>query len=106
MTPHQILVEARELISDEENWNQEFFALDEVGDVVEPHSDAAKCFCARGAVMSVVGADYKDSEEFYAALDALNNHTGHHSIIVYNDSHDHLEVLQVFNKAIADLETA
>lgn len=100
-TTAQILREARELIADEENWAQGWYAYDEGGERLNPDKPAAKR-CAAGAVcyvegvppsrstaLGLLGAVIKDDENWCKAR-----------VFIFNDTHSHAEVLELFDRAI------
>ncbi len=97
------LTEARELISDPENWTKGAFARDEHGSEVDPWDTEATCWCAWGALkhvydgvptMGYVGA-------YHPAIKALAEAAGHW-VAGFNDDSNHHEVLAVFDKAISN----
>lgn len=102
MTPKQILIAARELISEEEHWTQGVFARSDAGAATPVHNDNAVCFCAVGALDRVSGDDFQD--EFSSAIRILMDVLGSPNILIFNDTHTHPEVLALFSKAISSTE--
>lgn len=99
---YQILSRARELIADRKSWTQKSWAKDKYGVSTQPESSAAVCFCSLGAI-------YKATLEFgavqkyeFEAKDALQ-HQMHMTVIRFNDSHTHREVLEKFDAALLEL---
>lgn len=91
---------ARELISDADRWTQGRCAKDIDGDRVDVRSSSAVCWCSIGAIL-------KDSRFSYAlaALAALSTTVGpSRNFAEYNDTHNHVEVLALWDKTIARLE--
>lgn len=55
MKPRDVLLRAREVLSDPKAWTQGQFARDADGQACEPTSDKAVCFCLMGAMRKVTG---------------------------------------------------
>ena len=75
-TVKAVLIEARRLISDIENWTQRELAHDNDGKVVEPSEPGAYCWCADGAVRKVLDigpfdADADAKPIYFRAREAL-----------------------------------
>ncbi len=99
-TTVQILKDARALIADEKNWTQDKWARDRNGDAVAPESPKAVCFCSLGALRKAS----VDDDGFCYAREVLRDVTKG-SIIDFNDTHGHAEVLAIFDSAIARAES-
>ena len=100
----RILTEARELIKDPKNWTQGSCARDMDNLPVSYTLESAYSFCARGAIFKAT--DIVKSE---VPTDAMGYLTSALLIITkgattfipgYNDSHEHSQVLALFDKAI------
>ena len=91
----ELLIKARKVIENPENWCRGAYSWD------GKH-------CAVGALYEVTGDSQReiinDSLKLYPAYEYLNQLTLDSSgIIHYNDSHQHHEVLAIFDIAIASL---
>ena len=96
---HQILVEARELLSVPERWTKDEYARDPSGEAVMPLSERAVCWCTIGAMYRIAGAH---GDELRKAKRALERATQDGAIAVFNDdpSRTHAEILAAFDRAI------
>jgi len=94
-TVKQILIEARELISDPRHWTTCAWARDEFGKSVGVSCGTA--FCSVGAIERAAG-DWR--LEKYAALDAFRRVVQCDYLPEFNDTHTHAEVLAAFTRAI------
>ena len=111
-----VLKLARRLIEDPARWVQGCVATDQYGSRVSPDDSGAVCFCATGAVIRVVRPNRHDRETTWRAtrlLGMLDELSGCHSqdgqprpLAQFNDTHTHAEVLELFDRAIAQLEAA
>lgn len=104
MKSSEILVAARDIISDPKHWTQGYYALDMYGAHREAQSKDAVCFCSLGAVAKAAGrntgvAHPNKGVELSYLIDAINREDVG-DIVHFNDSHDHAEVLAAFDKAI------
>jgi len=97
MTPLETLKAARHLISDPAKWTQGTIARDWTGKQTTADSIDAFCWCAVGA-LEKVGSN---AGPFRALRWAMPS--GYRSIVSFNDSHTHAEVLALFDKAIGTL---
>jgi hypothetical protein len=94
MNTVQILIAARALIANSENWTKRFMARDKDGKPVRSTVPEAVCWCALGALRRICGSTFGEPAEI------LNEEMGF-SITAFNDLHTHAEVLAAFDRAIA-----
>lgn len=97
----QLLMSAKALIQDPNNWTQHVLARDGRNNLVSIASDDACKYCAEGAAMKVTAHSEGHIWEQvrYALYIALPLSAG--SVVAYNDTHTHEEVLALFDRAIA-----
>ena len=93
-----VLVKARNLISEPERWTQNHSARNAFGDWTDTLSAEAVCWCAVGAIARVA----PDKESWNGAIAQLKIETKPLSVGDFNDTHTHAEVLAAFDKAIAE----
>jgi hypothetical protein len=98
MNTLEILIEARKLIEEPENWTQVYYALDGDGELVEPSHSNATCFCMLGAIAKATGDD-AGLIEFTPAVQRLRFSVGG-PIVPFNGTASHDEVLSAFDRAI------
>lgn len=98
MTTSEVLRTARAKIEKPENWTQGAWARDADQHDMMPQMAGACSFCAMGAVQFITG----ESEAFYVSMQALKRslETAHVSVLAFNDTHTHAEVLALFDRAI------
>jgi hypothetical protein len=97
-TIKDVLIKAREIISDEKNWTQRAEARDKDGITVSYLRPWAVCFCSVGAVeRAAIGHPGRNLD----ALEALSGEISS-NIAEFNDNSSHAEVLAMFDKAIAN----
>ena len=101
MNTKEVLIKARELISDPNNWTAHAYARDAKGERVEINSPAACKFCALGAVQRVIGRPH-DPSLSRKAWNALHEQTSDYSVASVNDNEGHAAVMEMFDKAIAE----
>lgn len=98
-----VLKSARELISDEKNWTQGDYALDDKGEIAGATSNAAVCFCAVGAIIRVapdgIARRNADNELSFTCKERFGQ-----CAVGVNDNYDHPTVLSMFDKTIERLE--
>jgi hypothetical protein len=103
MTPTEILIAAKDKISDEKNWGKGYYGMDSDGRSVASYSYKAVCWCSAGAINKVAHDNYgsRTSEvlDVQLAFKYLTDVTGG-SITFYNDTHDHKDVMRAFDEAI------
>lgn len=97
----EILRAAREKIADPDRWVKGELAIDGEGLRIETASGAHRGvrWCAVGACCAVAGMDWT------TAGDALEAVAGE-SVVDFNDTHTHAEVLALFDRTIAEQEAA
>lgn len=109
MKPSEILIAARELLSDEKNWVKGYYAFNEFRDQREVQDNDASCFCMVGALAKASGAKTgmgpdDDSYENVSTpeVDYLVMATGNSHIPNFNDASQrtHAEVIAAFDQAI------
>lgn len=103
MTPLETLKAARDLISDPARWTQGWLARDASKNVSYIGAENAACWCSMGALFHVDGP-YRPNSDL--AIKLLSAAIGGKSVVRYNDTHTHAEVLALFDAAIAELEGA
>lgn len=104
MTPKEILVKARELLSDESRWTQMSSARDRSGRHECVYSEKAVRFCLLGAIDHVVGR--ADTLAKTKAKVTLANHVPARDVIGFNDNwfRSHKEILAALDAAIKAAE--
>lgn len=98
-----LLKKARKVISKEENWTRGELARNFNGGAAVPNSTDAVCWCSMGAMRKFVELDF-----ITPALDELilAMPIGYRqSVVTFEDSHTHAEVLALFDKAIENLSS-
>lgn len=93
-----IIKKARELLSDPKRWTTGAGARDKHGDPIPVNSPMAVCWCMSGALARIAG--YSDAWDAEKLLHP--NFPG--GITGFNDTHEHADVLELMDKAIARLE--
>ena len=89
---------AKLLISTPATWTQGAAARDIANNSVSPFDPFAVCYCSAGAIvrkMPWIG-QHEDAKSFLNAATNDSNCT----IVGYNDSHTHTEVMAIWDKAI------
>ena len=96
----RLLMDAKALIQDPENWCRSNFAQSFKGRPVAIMSSLACKFCAEGAVYRA-GGDI-DGDREYRALNRLQDETDNNCVPAFNDapSTSHPMIMRLFNKAI------
>lgn len=95
------MIAAKAIITDPLKWTQGYYARDNAGEITEAETTEAVCFCSIGALHRV-GEFNWHSEDTDPAEVYLNGATDNNWIVEYNDTHTHEEVMQVWDKAIAE----
>lgn len=106
MKTSEILIKAKEVIVNPENWIKHYYAYDKNRSPVGrgTHPDAV-CFCSVGALQKVIG-DKGDASDIFVNTSKIRELTkvlgdvAGETITEYNDSHNHSEVMEVWDKAI------
>jgi hypothetical protein len=93
-TTKEILIAAKALISNKENWCQ--------NKSIKKKEDGTISYCSIGAIVEIAGVP-EAWDERQDAFSELRTHTNG-SIADFNDSHTHTEVMELFDKAIASAE--
>ena len=99
-TTKEILIAARKLIENEENWCTGAVALDAEGQHVASWDESACKWCAYGTISKFAGV----GSVLMRVLDTFEDHLCGVKIGDYNDTHNHAEVLAMFDKVIAECE--
>jgi len=106
------LARARDRISTPDRWTKGWFSRDKFGSFVYPFSDDAVRFCAIGAIQNAVGPVGTEGRQqvintvfgaIYDALEKIDPDCA--GLAEYNDTHNHEQVLALFDAAIELLET-
>lgn len=98
-TYHRLLIQARCLIEDEDNWTTKQMAQDEYGDKIYFADPGACMFCAFGAICLAAHQLKSTFDDKMLAVKALEEACGER-ITAFNDNRTHAEVLEVFDLAI------
>ncbi len=106
-TDKQVLIEAKQLISDPSKWCQNSLARDENEVSLSNGFDSRACrWCAYGAVDKVLGGyGMKYTDDFTRITDLLDESAkdfGFDSAPALNDSRGHEYVIRMYDKAIHD----
>jgi hypothetical protein len=117
MNKKEILIAARALIADREDWCQGALAQDNLGIEVRPESEEAVCWCAIGAFERIRFRERDSSPAYelaWAGMDLFgepsisdlndNGHAGIADSLSEDEWRDecHKAVLAAYDKAIAD----
>lgn len=100
MTAKEILVKAKELITDPACWTQKEFARRADGTGTMAEDPEAVCWCSLGAIRKAKIDLGVDKEAYWFVSKNLSDQTGFQNIGKWNDSVSHEEVMVVFDKAI------
>lgn len=111
------LREARALIETPETWTRDEAALDAGGEPTDPDDEDAVCWCARGALEAVgccvlFGGETEEDDgngmdlAEWSCLNEEAQRLGYSSIEELNDATGHVEVLRMFDGAIARAEAS
>jgi hypothetical protein len=101
VTAKKLLLFARQVIQTPEQWTQHVIARDAEETMIFPESDRAVCWCSMGALQKAKSALNAYSGPYEEACDLLCDVIGG-SVTVFNDTHKHEEVLEMFDKAISN----
>jgi hypothetical protein len=103
----------RQLLADNHSWTKHTSARDSRGNRCKPEDSTAVCWCMSGALNKVVGynaagADpmaYNKAGKVYWAAHSLFNNINGESMVTFNDTRNHAEVLGALDKVIAAFES-
>jgi hypothetical protein len=97
------LQKATDLIATEKAWCQHHYALGRANAIVPPTSKEAKCWCAYGALMNALedndGAWTAAYDWMLKALKEVQKEVDEPSLMIYNDTCSHTEVVALFKRA-------
>lgn len=97
----QLLISAKSLIVDEDDWTTGALARDGYGELVS-YTDSSVCLlCAMGAVKRAANTLKLDHTFVLKAFQALNVAAGH-PITYANDKFGHAAVMDAYDKAIKE----
>ena len=106
MKTREILVAARELISQPERWTKGEYARDLNGRRVSPGGPNAVCWCSIGAMAKVAGLSSGEMEASEASVTLALAAESNGVIPEWNDASGHQSVVEAFDRAIAQCEVA
>ena len=100
---------ARELIAKPEAWTKVFFARDATGKQAQANSPRAVCWCIFGALERAAIDIHASDEAHNAAAEELDKQlraqgSPSPTVVDFNDTCTHAEVLALFDATIARLE--
>lgn len=99
MNTKQILIAARDVIKNPENWTTDVAARDSKGKEVDPKSEEAVCFCTFGALRKVTTHQHQVDRASALLWNFMTV-----GIAQYNDDHTHEEVLNKIDQAISSIK--
>ena len=99
MKTSEALRKARNKIANPRHWTQYVLARGKAGELVQPESDKAVCWCAVGAVRSVAAGRSRSMCLYYLEL-----MVPFREVALYNDSRTHNDVMNMFNNAIEEAQ--
>lgn len=106
MNTLEVLKAARERIAVPERWTTKAVARNARGGLVKPRSPNAACWCGSGAIVAVTPeSEMPDDWHAHQASMALAKTAGVRWFPGFNDTHEHADVLAMFDKTIARLES-
>lgn len=101
-TPKEIFNEALNLIRDPARWTQWVCARDADGDVCDFYSERAVCWCSLGALRKVCEPEpaswFDNVSKVEKALNRGIGYIGRGTLIRFNDTHTHAEVIALWEK--------
>lgn len=102
----ELLQRVRKRIRDPKRWTQNAIARNYSGAPVWPENQSAVCWCVVGAIVREV---YESGERDWYTADKIadilhHNQMRRSSLIDFNDSHTHEEVLAIIDRAIQEVE--
>jgi hypothetical protein len=107
MSTKDVLVRAKELISDPARWTKGAMARDADGHPCDERDPDAKCFCAYGAVRRFDTKDLQAISFLHYATREVSGFGCAMFVDEFNDmqSTTHAKILQVFDKAITTCDS-
>lgn len=101
-----VLLAARDLISDPEHWTQGTLCRDVHGDRSNIDDPETHSYCAIGALHAVLGDVAQFHHRVNSVKDALRGALPIDGppIHVFNDEHTHAEVMELFDTAIRNVK--
>lgn len=104
MKTSEALIQAKALIADPKNWTQGAYARNENGDRRWSNDEDAVCFCSLGAMSRVTTQledrnDCRGNDIYYFGTRILET-AMEEPVSIFNDEHDHSEVMAAWDKAI------
>lgn len=105
--PSQQLRAARKLLTARSRWTKGYYARNLQGEITEPNSRDAVCFCSLGAMRKVSGSQHSLALSFlYKAVEKIDGPCA--TVASYNDNDKtaHADVLKLFDVAIEIAEKA
>lgn len=97
MKTSDILVAAKELLSDPSRWTKGALARNENGEQISYNATTATCWCTVGAVARVA----KENNQFAdPVMEILTEVASPLILTEYNDAAQHYEIMYMFNLAI------
>lgn len=99
-TTKEILIEAKNKISDPKKWTKRAYARDVDGSHVGAGEPEAVCWCSVGAIDAVLWQQDDESGAFNKAFAVLLAQTSENCIIKMNDQSSHADVMAAFDAAI------
>jgi hypothetical protein len=99
----QVLIEAKELLSDPSRWTKGGYARDKLGHKIGPRNDAACSWCIEGALTKVCESD-RDLKQ--KSTNCLEECVVLKDLIYFNDAHltTHQRVIALFDEAIIKIK--
>lgn len=98
-----ILNKLRDLITDPSHWTQQIGAVDAKGIPTYPEDPNAVAFCIVGGLAHLIRTGKARGLDQPKALTDLQREAGG-SLVVFNDTHTHAEVLDLIDRTIIDMD--
>ena len=100
----ELLIAARAKIEKPENWTTGWYAKTATGRQCNTDDPEAICFCSMGAIDAAAGIDVYLAQRAYYELQLVLERIIYpgFGIAEFNDTHTHAQVLDMFDKAIAN----
>lgn len=108
MSPLEVAIATRELLSEESRWAKTFFAFTAEGEPVYSNDKKAVCWCLSGAInKSAPGeVNYGSRQKVGDMIEArVPKHETKNPLIAFNDNANttHAQVLEMLDSVIKDL---